>query len=848
MFKKPVAACFVLSTLIAAAFGAEESTKPISFVRPDHPFMLVSPEELATAKAKIKTQPWAADSLKTLCAKADEIVANPQYFPESEGGWTHKYVSPKTAGKLEFDPKSPHRHLDPATGEYLTGKDYDDAWNSYAISLTTEQLETLATVWTLTGDRQYAETMRKVFLDIAKKYPTYRLHDKSMKLKPDNEPVGKYAPTGGYLASQSIDECNVFTSLAFSYDTLAGSGFLSDDEQKLIEKNVWQPCQSYMWRLMELHASGGNWLVWNTAGAVVIGVLMGDEKLVDKGLNAPEYGLLSHIHSGYINEDGFTAELSPGYYAFPLKALMRLAVATRRVGLDFYKEDLFRKALDLPLAIRQPDLHMPRLNDGWYITLADPFFASVYETAASWYDDPNYKKMLVSIYASKDPVIGRNSAAALLYGPAELPKNGIGPSAESKFLKASGLAVLRTPGQDWNAVLKNDRGKSGHRHPDALNLVLFANGEEVFPGTGSPSYGHPSFKQWFSQTIAHNTVTLNQTSQRISPSGKEIEFGYTGGGLSAVQSHASSLALQAETQNAVPTQLRRTLVMLPSCIVDVVRTSPDGKSADALPETTADLALHLNGKLNMDGTWVPCPGSLIPGEKTAPNSRAPDQGYDFIEDVRRAEDPSQIHGRLVQTNGGCVDLWFASAPEGGQIYTATGLGLPGTLEQRRPMILQRRQTNETVFAAVYAPWKDAPQVKTAMFPPADGKGTVAIIEHTGGVDVVLSLPEPGELSMGGVHLKGTLAVNCAVKGGRNVMLIGQSLQADGLSLELESAGAVSFESVDGREQLFNLGETAVKGFVQTSAAGKRIRFELAPSKKLAVGGTAGAAPGEASAD
>jgi len=826
--------------LLTAVCTAEEASMAAEFVRPERPFMLVSSDELAVAKEKTKTQAWAAESLKKLCSQADEMVAAPQFFPESEGGWTHKYVSPKTAGKLKFDPKSPHRHLDPSTGDYLTGKQYDDAWNSYAIHTTISQQETLAAAWTLTRDQRYAKTMRLVFLDIAKKYSTYRLHDKSMRLKPDDEPVGDYAPTGGIAFSQSIGECSAFTSLAFSYDILAGSGFLSKEEQTLIETNVWKPLQSYMRRLMELHPSGGNWWIWHSSGAVVVGVLMGDEDLVDLGLNAPKCGLLPHLRSGYINEDGFTAELSPSYHAYPFKALMHLAIATRRVGIDFYKEDRFRKAFNLPLAIRQPTLYMPRLNDGWYSTITSPFFASLYEAAASWYDDPDYKKVLVSIYSSTDPVVERDCIAALLYGPAELPKEGLEPPTESRFLKASGLAILRTPGKDWNAVLKNDIGVSGHRHPDALNLVLFANGEEVFPGTGSPSYGHPSYKAWFSQTIGHNAVTLNQNSQRIYPWGKELEFGVAGGGLSVVQSHASSRALQADPHlltHAVPIQLRRTLVMLPSCIVDVTRSATDYRGDSPrgdFPKTIVDMALHLNGTLNMDSIWGSFNESLISEDRILLNDRAPKQGYDLIEDVRLANNPSPVHGRLSQTQGGGVDIWLAPAPEGGQVYTATGLGLPGSLEQRMPMILQRRQANETVFAAVYAPWKDAPQVKQVTFPAKAGDGVVAKIEHAVGTDIVLSLPEFGELSAEGITLNGILAARCEMKDGHKVLLIGKSLQTGDLSLELEASGAILFESEGGLKRGYNLSETLVKGRMKTSARGEWVNVELGPSEKFEV--------------
>jgi hypothetical protein len=823
-------------TALTGFTGDVSDALPVDFTRPDRPFMLVSPEELTAAKAKIRSQRWAADSLKALRARADEIVANPQFFPESEGGWSHKYVSPKSAKTLQFDPKSPRRHLDSSTGEYLTGKQYDDAWNVLSVHFTAKQQEVLAAVWTLTQDKRYADMMRTVFLDIAKKYPTYRLHDKSMELLPADQPMGTNALTGGYAAAQSIDECNAFTSLAFSYDTLAGSGILSEAEQKQIEENVWKPLQAYMRRLKKLHPSGGNWWVWHSCGAVVVGVLMGDAELVDMGFNAPKCGLIPHMNAGYINEDGFTAELSPRYLAYPFEGLMRLAIAARRVGIDFYKEARFRKVFDLPLDIRQPNLYMPRLNDGGYSAITDPFFVSVYENAASWYDNPRYKQALVSIYSSTQPAVERDSIAALLYGPAELPQQGLG-EAGSVFLKPSGLAILRAQGKDWNAVLKNDFGEGGHRHPDALNLVLFANGEEVFPGTASSFYGHSSYRQWFSQTIAHNTVTLNQNSQRIYSWGKTIEWGYSGAGLSVVQSMAGSQALQADPHlltNTVPIQLRRTLIMLPSCIVDFTRSSTDYKADSPrgdFPETVQDMALHLNGVLTMDGQWTPWNEPLISNDRKIPNDRAPSQGYDLITDVQIAADPSHIYGRLVQKNGGGVDLWFSAAPEKGKVFTATGLGLPGAVDKRMPMIIQRRQANETVFAAVYAPWKDTAQVANVTFPAVKGSGAMAKIKHVDGVDIVLSLPESGELFVEGITLKGTLAARCEVKGGCKILLIGRSLRTGDVSLEMEAAGAILLESSGGVEKLSNLSETSVKGFITTTASGGRAGFELAASEK-----------------
>jgi hypothetical protein len=190
-----------------------------------------------------------------------------------------------------------------------------------------------------------------------------------------------------------------------------------------------------------------------------------------------------------------------------------------------------------------------------------------------------------------------------------------------------------------------------------------------------------------------------------------------------------------------------------------------------------------------------------------------------------------------------VDLWFSAAPEKGKVFTATGLGLPGAVDKRMPMILQRRQANETVFAAVYAPWKDTSQVENVTFPAVKGSGAMAKIKHADGVDIVLSLPESGELSVDGITLKGTLAARCEVIGGYKILLIGQFLRTGDVSLEMEAAGAILLESSGDVVKLSNLGENGLKGFITTSASGERAGFELDASEKRNVSTSATEAVG-----
>ncbi|MBF0197773.1 MAG: heparinase II/III family protein [Planctomycetes bacterium] len=493
--------------------------------------------------------------------------------------------------------------------------------------------------------------------------------------------------------------------------------------------------------------------------------------------------------------------------------------------------------------IRQPDLHLPRLNDGSYNSLRVESYAGIYEIAAHWYGDLKYKQLLSSIYqapntdgksasSSKNIIEGqmteRNSIEALLYGAAILPQEGLPQTGISQFMKASGLSILRSPGHDWNIVLKNDRGSSGHRHPDALNMILFANGEEIFPGTVTPSYGHKSYNHWYKQSISHNTITLNQRKQRVFPRNKEIEFGIQGGMISASQSHASSRALQNDPhklKDAKPIQLRRTVVMLPSCIVDITRSSTDIKGDSlkgSFPETIQDMALHVNGELTMEGEWEEHDQSLIDAERINKKNRAPMQGYDQIRDLRRAKINSTVKGRVHQRTGGKVDIWLSPAPEGSQVFQGKGLGLPKSIDQRMPMLIQRRVGDVHSFVSIYAPWKETKKVHDVEF----HSGNALTVHHTKGKDRVLSLEKSGELSQGNMSLKGTLGVACDVNDGREILLLGKSLKVDDFQLILEEESAIWLKLNKEKVILMNLKQSLIKGRYKINTKEEWIEFAL----------------------
>ena len=831
--------------LLGLRAQAEVADVPVSVSAesklPERPFLLMNKEERSAAREKVCTQPWAKEALHKLCEEADKIVADPMLFSKQESGWAHWYVCPTSGTHLEFNPKQPHDHYCPVCKITHQGELLDVAWRWYAQSRAIDEQGTLATAWLLTDESKYAEAMKRFFLDLAAKYPTYRLHDKSRVNFGDQADA-----TAGRASDQTISECDLLTSLAFSYDTLAGSGVLSQAEQRQIEDGLWKPARDYMRRIMRLHPSGGNWWIWHATGSVVLGVAFGDKELVNLGLNSPNCGLLDMLGHGYINEDGFTSELSPSYYYYPLEAFVRAAMATKRVGIDLYKMPVFKKLFDLPVCIVLPNYHMPRLNDGGEIIL-DSYSASFCELASHWYPDAAYRQFLDKLYSQpglnlKRGIPNKDDRGcfnnALLYGPASLETATSDGTQASSFLRASGLAVLRNTESDWTCLLKNDQSESGagHHHPDALNLILFANGEDAFPGTGTTGYGHYSYQQWACQTVSHNTVTLNTQSQRLDSGDKHMEFGFSGFGLSVVQSTAGNLERKL-IDDGCPARLRRTVVMTPHGIIDVFRVARDenrlAKDVTKTPINLLDWTMHLWGDLTFDCELKTSSDALISKQRleNEPNGGdVPHQGYKYITDLKQLiADTKPVHGRLTQPGGGKVDFWLSPSPAGAKVYQALGLGLETDVDKKMPMLIQRRKANDTVFVAVYAPFKNQPGVQSVQFVKlsADGKEVAVQLTHGDGKDLVLSLANPGKLEAAGASLEGTFGCRSAVAGGSTLLaLVGKTWNDGDILVSLSGNGAIVIEAGSSGIRIHNGADQPVSGNIEIKSLNIKKSFSL----------------------
>jgi hypothetical protein len=110
---------------------------------------------------------------------------------------------------------------------------------------------------------------------------------------------------------------------------------------------------------------------------------------------------------------------------------------------------------------------------------------------------------------------GRANINALLYGQEYDGKKPIISISSTNF-PDSGYAILCSgQGTDatWFCIDYGPHG-GGHGHPDKLGFVLYGFGNVLAPDPGTANYGVPIQADWFRTTIAHNTLTVNETSQK----------------------------------------------------------------------------------------------------------------------------------------------------------------------------------------------------------------------------------------------------------------------------------------------------------------------------------------------
>ncbi len=97
-------------------------------------------------------------------------------------------------------------------------------------------------------------------------------------------------------------------------------------------------------------------------------------------------------------------------------------------------------------------------------------------------------------------------------GSPDIPGNNLPPLKSAVFPNA-GYATLRAPEGDLTEVIKFGPHGGGHGHLDKLGEVIYAYGGLMSVDPGTQFYGVASHATWDKETVAHNTIVVDETSQ-----------------------------------------------------------------------------------------------------------------------------------------------------------------------------------------------------------------------------------------------------------------------------------------------------------------------------------------------
>lgn len=371
-------------------------------------------------------------------------------------------------------------------------------------------------MYQLTGNKAYAQFVRTMLMKYAEMYPTLGLH-----------PAVR-SETPGKLFWQALNEAVWLVHTANAYDCVYD--FISNADRKVIEKNLFYPIADFISNgnpanyavFNKMHNHG----TWATASVGMIGYVMGDKNLVDMAL----YGSKKDGKTGFIRQlnvlfspDGYFTE-GPYYQRYAIWPFMTFAQVIEN---------------------NQPELKIFSYRNGILNKAVHTMLQSTYEGEILLLNDALYKTIQTQEIVSAVNIAYKNNSSDITLLDIASKQNSFVVS-DAGFYTAKALAAKKPTAFVYKSIVVRDgedgtqggvaiiRNKSSlltfkatshglsHGHYDKLSISYFDNGHQIIPDYGAarflniePKNGGNYTKENYSyamQTIAHNTVTINEQS------------------------------------------------------------------------------------------------------------------------------------------------------------------------------------------------------------------------------------------------------------------------------------------------------------------------------------------------
>jgi len=444
-----------------------------------HPRLILTKTGVEKIKKERGSVPFFDNTLDKVKSEMDIIVVNPIDVPmpkDAGGGYTHE------------------RHK----------KNYNEMYRA-------------GILYQIYGDNKYALFVKNMLNEYAKMYPTLPLH-----------PVQK-SNYRGKLFWQGLNECVWLVHTAQAYDCIYD--YLTDNERKNIEKNLFEPIVKFISEdnsatFNKIHNHG----TWAVAGVGMIGYVTGNKDWIDRAL----YGSEKDGKTGFIKQvdnlfspDGYFTE-GPYYQRYSLQPFIVFAqvIDNNQPELKIFdhRDHIFEKAVRTSLQLAYTDGQFFHLNDAldktWHSIEIVYGVDIIYNVTKD--------VSLLSVAKEQGQVILGDAGLEVAKA---LSENKEKPFDQETILirdgangDEGGIGILRMGDiSDQTAlVFKATAQGMGHGHFDKLSISYYDNGKEILQDYGAARFlnivqkngGHylPENDTWAKQTIAHNTLTVDETS------------------------------------------------------------------------------------------------------------------------------------------------------------------------------------------------------------------------------------------------------------------------------------------------------------------------------------------------
>ncbi|MDH3989117.1 MAG: heparinase II/III family protein [Gammaproteobacteria bacterium] len=390
-------------------------------------------------------------------------------------------------------------------------------------------------LYQILDDDKYANYVRDMLFQYEAMYKDLPLHPKTRS----------YAR--GKLFWQCLNDSNWLVYVSQAYDAIYD--YLSAEEREKLEENLFRPFADHISvDSPQFFNRVHNHSTWGNAAVGMIGLVMGDDELVERAL----YGIpLDELDAsakdddgGYIfdkdGKAGFLANLeepfSPdGYYTegpyyqrYAMYPFLIFAQGLHNAKPDLrifeHKDGVLLKAVNALLNFSDADGEFFPLNDG---QKGMSYHAGSIVTAVNIaYHMGGEDPRLLGIAVEQGRVLlddaGMSVALAVRDGHAKAFEKTSVNYRDGLDGKQGGVAVLRHGDSALELVFKYSSHGLSHGHFDKLSFSLFEDGDEILQDYGMARFVNVEQKgggnylkentTWAKQTVAHNTLVQNETS------------------------------------------------------------------------------------------------------------------------------------------------------------------------------------------------------------------------------------------------------------------------------------------------------------------------------------------------